>query len=114
MKTSSEHVFLVFKKLFGTNPESKALFIELLSYDGNEPERVRMAILKLSDGDPDRLLHNIQVARSDYRDVLAWAEYPEQMDTGASHFNSEPDQINAIMQRDREQYDQWLKELEDD
>ena len=41
-----------------------------------ERERVQLAILKLSAGNLDRLLHNVEVAKRDYRDVLWWAEYP--------------------------------------
>jgi hypothetical protein len=40
-----------------------------------EPERVRLAILNLSEGDYDRLCHFVDSAKSDYRDVLYWTEY---------------------------------------
>lgn len=110
MEITPKLVKKVFKKLFGSAPDSEELYELLLSYEGNEPERVQMAILKLSGGDQEKLRHDIDVAKTDYRDVLAWAEYPEQIDTGASQFNSEPDVINAIMKRDRAQYLAWLKE----
>lgn len=41
-----------------------------------EPDRVRRAILKLSGGDMAKLRHNVDRAKSDYRDVLYFAEYP--------------------------------------
>ena len=41
--------------------------------------RVRLAVLKLVGGDLQALRHEIDVARSDYRDVLAYAEYSECM-----------------------------------
>jgi hypothetical protein len=40
-----------------------------------EPDRVRRAILTLSQGDLGRLRHFAERASSDYRDVLMWAEY---------------------------------------
>ena len=45
------------------------------SYE-RERERVQLAILKLSEGDARKLLHYLDVAKQDYRDVLYWAEYP--------------------------------------
>jgi len=43
-----------------------------------ERERVQLAILKLSDGNEEKLRQNVDVAKRDYRDVLFWAEYPEE------------------------------------
>ena len=40
--------------------------------------RVQLAVLKLSQGDLGKLRHYVEVARTDYRDVLFWAETPEQ------------------------------------
>ncbi len=42
-----------------------------------ERDRVQRAVLFLSAGDTDKLLHNVNVAKQDYRDVLMWAEYPD-------------------------------------
>ena len=45
-----------------------------------EPDRVRVAVLKLAGGDLERLEHFAGVAGTDYRDVLAFAEYPAYFD----------------------------------
>ena len=37
--------------------------------------RVQMACLKLSEGNIDKLKHYVEQARMDFRDVLYWAEY---------------------------------------
>ena len=42
-----------------------------------ERERVQLAILKLSAGDEDKLLHHVAAAKLDYRDVLMWSEEPD-------------------------------------
>ena len=67
-----------------TFPESsRARVLELLDSYGVEPyeqerERVQLAILKLSGGSEEKLREFVAVAKRDYRDVLFWAEYPEE------------------------------------
>src|SRR5207244_6184593 len=63
--------------------ESKARVLELLDGYGVEPyererERVQLAILKLSEGNEEKLREFVAVAKRDYRDVLFWAEYPDE------------------------------------
>lgn len=79
-----------------------------LTYEGNEREHVQLVILKLSDMDPDELKHNLEAARIAYRDVLAWSEHPDQVETGASDFNSPPYVIKQIKEWDRDQNLKWL------
>jgi hypothetical protein len=43
-----------------------------------EVDRVRRALLSLSHGRVDHLGHYLAVAQHDYRDVLYWADHPEQ------------------------------------
>jgi hypothetical protein len=43
-----------------------------------EVERVRQALLALSRGKLAYLGHYLAVAQHDYRDVLYWADHPEQ------------------------------------
>ena len=57
--------------------------LELLDSYGVEPyeqerERVQLAILKLSGGSEEKLREFVAVAKRDYRDVLFWAENPEE------------------------------------
>jgi hypothetical protein len=47
------------------------------SYE-RERERVQLAILKLSAGSEEKAREFVAVAKRDYRDVLFWAEYPEE------------------------------------
>jgi hypothetical protein len=47
------------------------------SYE-RERERVQLAILKLSAGSEEKVYEYLTVAKRDYRDVLFWAEYPEE------------------------------------
>jgi hypothetical protein len=65
-------------------PESSwTRVLELLDGYGVEPhererERVQLAILKLSEGNEEKLREFVAVAKRDYRDVLFWAENPEE------------------------------------
>src|SRR5437867_933841 len=62
---------------------SRARVLELLDTYGvesyeRERERVQLAILKLSEGNEEKLREFVAVAKRDYRDVLFWAENPEE------------------------------------
>ena len=71
-----------------------------------EAIRVRVAALKLSEGSLERLRDLIAHAQRDYRDVLAWAEYPEEMRILTWRLpTAEQARIRAA---DRAQYLAWL------
>jgi len=73
-----------------------------------EIERVQIAILKLSGGDLESLRAHVEIAKSDFRDVLAYAEFPEEM----SKYNwkiSDKEEMKRIRERDRQQYIDWLQ-----
>jgi hypothetical protein len=55
----------------------------LLAAYGTQPherevERVRLAILKLSAGSAKKVREYVAIAKKDYRDVLFWADHPEE------------------------------------
>src|ERR1700694_369274 len=63
--------------------ESWARVLELLDSYGvksyqRERARVQLDILKLSAGSEEKLREFVKVAKRDYRDVLFWAENPEE------------------------------------
>jgi hypothetical protein len=65
-------------------PQERWAHVEtLLAGYGTEPherevERVRLAILKISEGDERKIEEHVATAKKDYRDVLFWADQPEQ------------------------------------
>lgn len=74
-------------------------------------ERVQMAILKLSGGDRKRLPDLVKMAKRDWRDVLAYAEYPEEMKTGPIKMRAmSKREAQSVRRRDKRQYEKWLKE----
>jgi hypothetical protein len=73
-----------------------------------EAERVRLAVLKLAGDDLERLRSNVRAAKGDYRDVLAWAEYPAQIK--ADSWRLPDDERERLVQADLAQYHAWLKQ----
>lgn len=71
-----------------------------------ERERVQLAILKLSEGDIERLHKYVAVAKRDYRDALAWAEYPGAMRVRLREIDGQ------IQKSDLYQYLSWLQETD--
>ncbi|MBI3652478.1 MAG: hypothetical protein HY231_15770 [Acidobacteria bacterium] len=70
--------------------------------------RVQLALLKLSAGDVDQLSYFATVAKLDFRDVLAWAEYPNafhQLD----FLDLDETTRQQVAQKDRQQYIAWLQ-----
>jgi hypothetical protein len=90
-----------------------------LSRYGTEPyerevDRVRLAILRLCEGRLERLAEWVAEAKNDYRDVLVAAEYPAE---GEALWALHPDlseeerrRLEELRERDRVQYEKWLKE----
>ena len=77
--------------------------------DWNEPSsRVQLAILKLANGDINKLSEQTKVAIRDYRDVLAEAEYPRySKEIGLG--DVEEDYRNRVINDDWLQYSQWFE-----
>jgi len=71
---------------------------------------VQLAILKLSGGERERLPDLVKMAKLDWRDVLAYAEYPEEMKTGPIEMRSlSSSATRTIRRRDKRQYQKWLR-----
>ena len=80
---------------------------------GDPPSpRLQLGVLKLSEGDAERLKEYIRLARIDYRDVLAYAEYPEEMRAGSAKSKPGERELDEIRRRDRAQYEAWLATFE--
>src|SRR5216684_769646 len=81
MPHSRDEVVAVVRKSFPEGAHTRV--IELLDTYGvesyeRERERVQLAMLKLSGGSEEKLREFLAVAKRDYRDVLFWAENPEE------------------------------------
>ena len=47
-----------------------------------ERERVQLAILKISEGNEQKIRAYVATAKNDYRDILFWADHPEEAKIG--------------------------------
>lgn len=71
---------------------------------------MQLAVIKLSGGQRERLPDLVRMAKADWRDVLACAEYPEAIKTGPLEAKKmSPEEAKALRQRDERQYRKWLK-----
>lgn len=76
-------------------------------YTGPERLRVHLAIVKLSDEDGrDSPRHYVDTACADHRDVLAWAESPQQL--RPDWFSLSVTDRAKVVKADRQQYARWL------
>lgn len=70
-----------------------------------EPERVRLAILKLAGAELRSVEKYTGFAREDYRNILAWAEYPRQAQQWVM---PDPDEKQKMIEADLAEYEDWL------
>jgi hypothetical protein len=83
---------------------------ELNKYLDYEKYRVWAGILKLSNGNMNLLKKNVIKANNDYRDIIAYSEYPEYSDkVGFDDDKFTRKELNEIIKRDKQQLDNWRK-----
>ena len=102
-KVSDADVARIVARDFGAAERDAAS--EILGRYGTEKwemeiARVRLAALKLASGDLEALRKAIAMAKTDYRDALAQAEYPRYM--------REARPGEAAISADWEQYAEWF------
>jgi len=109
-EVTDEDVRRVALRDFGTAQLSFVLSVveEFGRQNWNQPSpRVRLAILKMAQGDLGRLRQATQVAIEDYRDALSAAEYPRYMREIA--FSDVPREVaQKVIDADWRQYREWL------
>jgi len=74
-----------------------------------ECHRVRLAALKLAKGNLAAVRRQIDIAKLDYRDVLAPAEYPDYMGMVPPSGKTDESDRRKIILSDWDQYQAWLK-----
>ena len=74
-----------------------------------ELHRVQLAVLKLAAGSLDGLRAEIETAKCDYRDVLAYAEYPAYMKKTFRISQLPAEERRKIIDEDWRQYETWLQ-----
>jgi hypothetical protein len=70
-----------------------------------EPDGVRLAILKLAGAELRSVEKYTGYAREDYRNILAWAEYPRQ---ARQRVMPEAEEKQKMIEADLAEYEGWL------
>jgi len=71
-------------------------------------DRVQLAALKLASGSLDKLRRAIDLAKTDYRDVLVPSEFPRYSAEGFQIQKLSIKDYNRIIEEDWKQYNDWL------
>jgi hypothetical protein len=75
-----------------------------------EQPRVRLAALKLANSSVEALRAYVNAAKADYRDVLAWAEYPAySKKVSGVRIRPTAQEQQQIVDDDWAQYEMWLR-----
>ena len=98
--------------LFPDAAEREAVQAELDRYGTESYEqgvdRVRLAVIRLAGGSLEEVRRQVDIAKRDFRDTLAMAEYPAQL--VAPTWRMPPEEVQRLVQQDFEQYRRWLEE----
>lgn len=112
-QVTGDDVMMVVRRDFAE--EQFGVVMSVLSEYGAErwergKARVQLAALKLANGDLEALKKHITLAKQDYRDMLAAAEYPEYSTNGMFRVRELPaKEQQRIVDSDRKQYETWLR-----
>ena len=68
--------------------------------------RIAVSILKLAEGNINELDQLVKQANIDFRDILAWAEYPRVMKAGFGELTAEEEKF--ANKADWDEYQNWL------
>jgi|SRR6266850_629986 len=103
------------RKLRGLYPNPstrRAALNELLRYgassDEPEPERVRLAVLKLAGSNSDELKKMVDGAKEDWEDIVSWAERPRETRAHMGNHKLHENQKRKIQTEDRDEWNSWL------
>ena len=86
-----------------------AILAEYVTQGDGGAIRVRLAALKLADGDLDSLRKHIATANRDYRDVLVAAEYTEFWKATSRVHTLPRSEHERLFDADWKQYENWLR-----
>lgn len=95
---------------FRTPQEREAVFAMFSTYDGPEADRVRLGVLKAADCNLEKMKSLLEVARSDWRDLLCEAEYPLSSRKWGLKDKS-PDRYEKLLEKEQAEYEAWLRQV---
>ena len=98
----------VVESLFPESAARQRAWELLDAYDDREVDRVRLGILRASDGQLEEVARLSRLAQTDYRDLLVLAEYPLTSRRWAWR-ESDPGKYERLLKREQRRYDIWLE-----
>ena len=111
MKDEIELILTKIQQIF-PDMDTHALLDRFGRLEIPEKYRVALAILKLCQEDgKEHLDYYFETAERDYRDVLMWAEFPNQMKLHST-WTEPTKRVKEASKADRKQYLDWLNDNE--
>ena len=111
MSTISETVMRKVRKLFpDSDTELVSSHLERYGTESYETavERVHLAILKASSGSVSEVHKFVDIAKSDPRDVIMFAEYPREGMLDAADYDPPSQRLKIAQREDIDEYKRWL------
>ena len=113
MKNDSDELLVMKLGMIFPNATTRERVIAILNQYGTEPYekeivRVRLDILKLAGNSIEEVEKWVDIAKKDYRDILASAEYPNEL--LAPTWKMPKHEVSRIRATDRNQYEEWVNE----
>ncbi|VXD11132.1 conserved hypothetical protein [Marinoscillum sp. 108] len=106
-KISSELLELLVNREFGERSIEVSEQLKQVKSDSESGRRrISAAILKLANRSQERLEQLIQRANTDFRDIVAEAEYPRVLEAGFGELSDEQEQ--QANEEDWNEYRNWL------
>jgi len=82
----------------------------LASYEGPEPDRVKLGILKAADCQLERIRYFCGVASDDWRELLCEAEYPLSSRKWGLK-DKAPEKYEKLLVKEQAEYESWLQRV---
>ena len=95
---------------FSEPVQREAVMAILASYDGPEPDRVKLGILKAADCQVERIRQFCGMASADWRDLLCEAEYPLSSHKWGLRKKA-PEKYEKLLVKEQAEYDSWLQRV---
>jgi hypothetical protein len=93
---------------FPVPAERDAILALFSRYAGPEPDRVKLGVLKVADGNIERIRSLIRLAADDWRDLLCEAEYPLSSKRWGLK-DKAPEKYDQLLAKEQAEYEAWLQ-----
>jgi hypothetical protein len=108
-RVTHDDVVRVIAREFPDNQRDVVALLDDYAKTDSNPERVQLAILKISRGRIDEVSRYVEMAKQDFRDVISPAEYPRYWELGTYEASQlSPEDREQLQKDDFRDYQEWL------